>query len=336
MSSKEIIEKISNCIKEIKLIINNRAVLVSNLSLNDVLKDAVDPGDIDWNRYIKTPNTEEDSARASKSRPGYELVDKGKVKVYKKIKNHNDGNKKQTTSKNRVKRSGKPKKDGDFIVANSQVSGEKDEKSEVNQIDTKQESQIIEIAENAGNIDQSYEEVDKEKNTLTYDKIKIESINTANNDIKNQRKIKEKENLVNALLNIKESNIYVKCLVKRKIIQDQISGITYYSEQLDQFYQIYASDKSDIQAKNNLLILLYKIGDFINTFDCYASFNKALSKFDSRNMYKRLSKISKVVYSIWNPNTEFDLLKISEFSLYWFDNLNQSDIEEVRESIHYI
>ncbi|KXN71155.1 hypothetical protein CONCODRAFT_6180, partial [Conidiobolus coronatus NRRL 28638] len=177
-------------------------------------------------------------------------------------------------------------------------------------------------------------EVGIEKNVIASDNIDIESINTANRGFKNTRKLKEKENLVNALLNIKASNIYVKCLVKRKNIQDQEAGITYYSEQLDQFYQIYASDKSDVQAKNNLLLLLYKIGEFINTLDCYADFNKALSKFKFRSMYKRFSRISKAVYNVWKPNTEFNLLKIGEFSLYWFDNLNQNDIEEVRESIH--
>ncbi|KXN71160.1 hypothetical protein CONCODRAFT_6187 [Conidiobolus coronatus NRRL 28638] len=144
---------------------------------------------------------------------------------------------------------------------------------------------------------------------------------------------KIKKALLETLLNIKTSKFSVNCTLKRKLIKNEDQGILYYTQELDNQYKAYCRSWN-IEVKNNLLVLLFKLGEFSTKYKCQEGLYNQLENFALNQLYVRLHKISKIIYKVWRPRSEFELLKAGKISFYWFEELNLSDVENFRKQIH--
>lgn len=144
---------------------------------------------------------------------------------------------------------------------------------------------------------------------------------------------KIKKDLLEVLLSIKTSKYCVNCTLKRKLIKNKCQGILYYTQELDNQYKAYCRSWS-VEVKNNLLVFLFKLGEFSAKYKCQEELYNQLENFALNQLYVRLHKISKIIYKVWKPRSEFELLKVGKISFYWFEELNLSDIENFREQLH--
>jgi hypothetical protein len=140
--------------------------------------------------------------------------------------------------------------------------------------------------------------------------------------------------LLQALLDItKNKNDAVKSTLNLENIKSTEHGIQCYSQKIHEYFEICLENPCR-ESINNFIRLLCIIGEFTDTRDCTTKFNKKLNEFEANKKYKRFLRFGRILYQIWHPYSDTDLLKMGEFGLYWLDKLTKDNIEYLMMELH--